>query len=226
MSKGNKTYTNVEIDGMTLDAIIAADPTHMSLTRSSMAKLTSRLVSAANKRLSRLEKSGMDIYSPAYKGRVKEGSETAERFSVKGKNFNELQHEFARARQFLNERKTSSVAGARAVKEATEERIGRTFSSKEEANLFWENVKKLEEAGVLNENYTSAQLQRDVAAMMEEDVDFDEMLERATRNGIEAYEDEEEEEDEDIFELQEDLISDDEDEDSFIRTKFSKIKIF
>ena len=213
MSKGSKTYTNVEIDGMTLDAIIAADPTHMSLTRSSMAKLTSRLVSAANKRLSRLEKSGMDIYSPAYKGRVKEGSEIAERFSVKGKNFNELQHEFARARQFLNERKTSSVAGARAVKEATEERIGRTFSSKEEA-------------GVLNENYTSAQLQRDVAAMMEEDVDFDEMLERATRNGIEAYEDEEEEEDEDIFELQEDLISDDEDEDSFIRTKFSKIKIF
>lgn len=231
MKKEQRLHLDVDVDGMTLETIIASDPTHLSLSRSSMAKITSRLVSAANKRLSRLEKEGLDIYSQAYQRRIKEGDTVATRFSVKGKSYNELQHEFARARQFLTERKTASIKGTREVKEATEKRLGRSFSSKEEANIFWDNVKKLEELGVTDSYYTSAQLQRDVAAMMsEEEIDFDEMLKRVTQNSVDAYENalEDEKEKENPFELKEEYDEDEEaaDEDSFIRTKFSKIKIF
>lgn len=232
---------NVEVSGMTLQSIIDIDPTHIkNLSRKSLAELTSRLVSASNKRLRRLEKRGIEIYSPAYKARVKEGSEKAERFSVKGKSYNALQREFAKAKQFLTEKKTSTIAGTLRAQREMEERIGHHFETKEEANAFWDNVKKLEEAGVLNEGYTSAQLQRDVASMMEEGIDFDEMLERANERAGEFYEPETEE---DPFELEEDdyeeddyeeedyeednaLVNNDKKQSSRIRVKFEKIKIF
>lgn len=227
---------NVDISGMTLKSIIDLDPTHLkNLSRSSMAELTSRLVSAANKRLTRLERTGMDIYSPAYKGRVKEGQTKADRFSVKGKSFNQLQSEFAKSKSFLTEKKTSSVAGAKLAQREMEQRIGKHFESKEEANEFWANVKKLEEAGVLSENYTSAQLQKDVAAMQEEGVDFDEMLRRINERQDEFYEPEDEE---DPFELEEEEEVEDEEEQELeneiqkeeqrikSRIKFEKTKIF
>lgn len=74
--------------------------------RQQFAKEVSRLASMANKRLKRLEKNELD--SPAYREWVKNG---AVKFSVKGKDYNQLQSEYWRVKHFLDA-KTSTVTGA------------------------------------------------------------------------------------------------------------------
>lgn len=70
----------------------------------------SRLASMANKRLVRLENNGFED-SPAYRQWVESGGK---KFSVRGKDYNELQKELARVRQFT-QAKTSTIRGAQSV---------------------------------------------------------------------------------------------------------------
>lgn len=73
-------------------------------------KETSRLASMANKRLVRLERNELTEL-PAYKTWQEHGSI---KFSVKGKSYNELQSEFWRVKNFLDN-KTSTVREANKV---------------------------------------------------------------------------------------------------------------
>lgn len=83
------------------------------MKRSELAKVTSQLASAANKRLKRFKEAG--VTSPA----VSEERMFLDRFSVKGKNLNQLRSEFVRAREFLQS-ETSTLRGwNRVVKETT-----------------------------------------------------------------------------------------------------------
>lgn len=70
-------------------------------------KEVSRMVSMANKRLVRLERNELTDL-PAYQSWVKDG---AVKFSVKGKDYNQLQSEFWRLKRFLDN-KTSLVRQA------------------------------------------------------------------------------------------------------------------
>lgn len=70
----------------------------------------SRKASMANKRLKRLEQKGLDS-SPAYKKWLESGGQ---KFSVKGKSYNELQAELARVNQFIDA-KTSTIRGVNKV---------------------------------------------------------------------------------------------------------------
>lgn len=72
------------------------------LDRAEIRKLTAK----ANKRLARLEKNGLES-SPAYQKWLADGEV---RFSVKGKDHNQLQKEVARLKRFLNS-ETSTVRG-------------------------------------------------------------------------------------------------------------------
>jgi len=72
----------------------------------------SRKASMANKRLKRLEQKGLTS-SPAYKMWVKSGGA---KFSVRGKNYNELQAELARVNHFIDA-KTSTIRGVNRVLE-------------------------------------------------------------------------------------------------------------
>lgn len=72
------------------------------LNRAEIRKLTA----TANKRLERLEKNGLES-SPAYQKWLADGEV---RFSVKGKDHNQLQKEVARLKRFLNS-ETSTVRG-------------------------------------------------------------------------------------------------------------------
>ena len=79
------------------------------LNRAEIRKLTA----TANKRLERLEKNGLES-SPAYQKWLADGEV---RFSVKGKDHNQLQKEVARLKRFLNS-ETSTVRGVnRTLKE-------------------------------------------------------------------------------------------------------------
>lgn len=70
----------------------------------------SRKASMANKRLKRLEQKGLTS-SPAYKMWVESGGA---KFSVRGKNYNELQAELARVNHFIDA-KTSTIRGVNRV---------------------------------------------------------------------------------------------------------------
>lgn len=70
----------------------------------------SKKASMANKRLKRLEKNGLTSV-PAYREYVRGGGV---KFSVKGKNYNELQAELARVNHFIDS-KTSTVRGTNTV---------------------------------------------------------------------------------------------------------------
>ena len=71
----------------------------------------SKKASMANKRLARLEKNGLTD-TPSYRNWVEYGGGV--KFSVKGKNYNELQAELSRVNHFLDNA-TSTIRGANQV---------------------------------------------------------------------------------------------------------------
>lgn len=163
MSKKKKL---VEIDpsGLSIEDIIKLDPTHVKgLTNKSLAVLTSRLVSAYNKRAKRLEKAGLELSSPAYRGLIEAGKT---RLSVKGKNRNELISVYADAKRFLTERTTSSVSGTRKLQREISKRIGYEFQDKKESTLFWGVMDRLKEKGIGIDKRSSTDVQREVADLL------------------------------------------------------------
>lgn len=82
------------------------------LTNQQMRGCVQTLADAANKRIKRFARMGEK--SPAVAGVERTGG----RFSTKGKNLNQLRHEFMRAKDFL-ESETGNIKGWRAVKTQT-----------------------------------------------------------------------------------------------------------
>lgn len=99
---------------------------HFKQDYQSLKREVSRLASMANKRLVRLENNGFED-SPAYKQWIESGGE---KFSVRGKDYNALQKELARVRQFVNA-KTSTIRGAQSVLKAIAANTGANFKGKE-----------------------------------------------------------------------------------------------
>lgn len=105
---------------------MATEIRHFKQDYQSLKQEVSRLASMANKRLVRLENNGFED-SPAYKQWIESGGE---KFSVRGKDYNELQKELARVRQFVNA-KTSTIRGAQSVLKAIAANTGTNFKGKE-----------------------------------------------------------------------------------------------
>lgn len=105
---------------------MAVEIRHFKQDYQSLKREVSRLASMANKRLVRLENNGFED-SPAYKQWIESGGE---KFSVRGKDYNALQKELARVRQFVNA-KTSTIRGAQSVLKAIAANTGANFKGKE-----------------------------------------------------------------------------------------------
>ena len=106
----------------------------------------SRLVSMANKRLIRLEANKLtDV--PAYQQLV-DIMGNKPRFSIRGKDYNELQREIARMRRFLDA-KTSTVRGANQVLKEMAKNTGIKYKTMKElkakAKVFFELASKIEQ---------------------------------------------------------------------------------
>lgn len=98
----------MDVRGMSLkDVMNVPRGTFLELDRSTQRVLASRLVSAANKRVRRLLKNGIDVTLSSY---VKGG-----KFSIKGKQGKEFLKEINRMQEFLS-RRTSTVRGYRAYR--------------------------------------------------------------------------------------------------------------
>ena len=105
------------------------------MSRKELAQVTSILASAANKRIARIEKAG--VTSPAVANvKAHEG-----RFSVKGKNTNQLRGEFARARNFMSN-VTSTVKGAKSSARQIEKNLGLGKSNKKSGKAVPSSLKK------------------------------------------------------------------------------------
>ena len=114
----------------------------------------SRLASMANKRLVRLENHGFED-SPAYQQFVASGGE---KFSVRGKDYNEMQKELARVRQFVNA-KTSTIRGAQSVLKAIASNTGMDLKGRElwaQASNFFRIASMVEQYIRNTENTASA----------------------------------------------------------------------
>lgn len=115
----------------------------------------SRLASMANKRIVRLENNGLQE-SPAYKKWVEDGGA---KFSVRGKDYNQLQQELARVRTFVNA-KTSIVRGLNRTLKEMAENTGIKYGSVKElqskAKNFFELAQKIENYLRQTENSASA----------------------------------------------------------------------
>ena len=107
-------------------------------------KEVTKIVSVANKRIARLEKSKLTD-SPAYQKWLDEGGA---KFSVKGKSHNELQREFARLRAFIGS-ETSTIQGVNKVLKDMANNTGIVYTSvkelKAQSNKFFELSSKVEQ---------------------------------------------------------------------------------
>lgn len=132
-------------------AVITASEKYLELKAE-----VSRLASMANKRLVRLEKNNL-TETPAfqhwldYQGGVK--------FSVRGKDYNQLQQEMSRLQGFVNA-KTSTIRGANQVLKDIAENTGIKYGSVKELQAksknFFELVSKVEQYLRQTENSASA----------------------------------------------------------------------
>ena len=118
-------------------------------------KEVSRMASQANKRLVRLEKNELTEL-PAYQSWVDGG---AIKFSVKGKDYNQLQAEFWRLKNFLDN-KTSLVRQAnkylRDMAEVTGIKYGNLSELKAKSKQFFELANKVKEYYKASEQSASA----------------------------------------------------------------------
>lgn len=108
-------------------------------TREELYKHAKQIFQNANRRLRNLEKNG--LLSPAYAAAMKEG-----KFGARGKDYNQLTHEYARAISFLN-LQTATVAGAKQYEKHIVSLVG-DITPKKRALLF-EVFRKVEETNLI-----------------------------------------------------------------------------
>ena len=158
--------------GMTVNKILAMDyDAFDNLNEIQLRAAVRVMVSAANKRLSAMEKK--NERSPAYRAVQKSmGVEHGGRFSVKGKSFSEMRTEFTQLTGFLTH-KTSTLTGWKEVKKQTikalEEKAD-IFLEPEQWDRFFETFDKLED---LDSNVNLRSLKYDVMQLISDAIDDD-----------------------------------------------------
>lgn len=140
----------MNVKGLSIQDIINLEWNDVSkLTRKELSVVTSRLVSATNKRLRRLEASSLGE-SPAYKSLLTRTGES--RLSVKGKKQGQLQRVFSEAKHFLT-LKTSTIGGYKKVikniKSSISSRLDRDISSIDVSKLY-STLHKGQEMGLID----------------------------------------------------------------------------
>ena len=196
----------MDVNGLSIKDIINMDFADIQkLTRKELATITSRLVSASNKRIRRLEKSELGE-SPAIRSLKSRTGET--RLSVKGKSQGQLQRTFTEAKHFLN-LKTSTIRGYKSVvkniKKTVSERTGRSISEIDVSKLY-STLHKAQELGLVDKRGSkgSEQAVNEIIDILERNPDksIDDIINDIDDWYTEMYEedfDDYDEEDDDIF---------------------------
>lgn len=160
-----------------------------SMTRQELAKECRRYFDMANKRINRLEQSG--VLSPALHAVNSSGG----KFYAKGADLHQLQHEYARCINFLN-MGTSTVTAARKYENNLAEKLGgHKLTDKQRRFLFtaFREIRKVSPAGIMN--YGSDRLIQYLADEIDSEdenimqgvnsQDWDAMLEKVVNDAVE-----------------------------------------
>ena len=176
-----------------------------TLNRSQLAYMVSTISSAANKRIVRLSKAGQPI------------EDTVDKFSVAGKNRNELLREWSRVRSFMQNEKMS-LSGQRDIRKKVTEELSKKegfnkaelkdfFSEKETYDNFWNTWSDLRKGdAILKESsaykYRTLQQLRQMM-VSNKDASMDDIKERMKKLIDVTYKDvkQEEEKTTDVFSI-------------------------
>ena len=155
-----------------------------SMTREELIKVIQPTIDAANKRLKRLE--GMKTLSPALMHVQKNGG----KFSLKGKNRNQVLKESFRAIEFINY-KTSTVSGAKEYERSFAKKLSKKSQdiTNEQRKVLFEAFNKIEAMDSLGlSHYGSDNLVRMLAdEVVDSKLTFDEMLNKGLAELDKAY---------------------------------------
>lgn len=153
------------------------------LNEKELRSITSRLVSAGNKRIRRLE--SHDINSPALQslGKEKAFSTKLPKGTSKQQRVNQLRSEFSRARSFLTS-ETSTIGGYRKFTKRTKERIARELNmpykvvdKSLDVNRLYELLHKAQSSGLVSSyrgSKGSLQARNMIAEILIDNPDVDE----------------------------------------------------
>ena len=196
----------MDVNGLSIKDIINMDFADIQkLTRKELATVTSRLVSASNKRIRRLEKSELGEAPSIRSLKVRTGED---RLSVKGKSQGQLQRTFTEAKHFLN-LKTSTIGGYKKVikniKKTISERIERNVTELDVSKLY-STLHKAQELGLVDKRGSkgSEQAVNEIIDILERNPDkgIDDIINDIDDWYTEMYEEDfndNDEEDDDIF---------------------------
>lgn len=153
------------------------------MNRKELAKVVSKLNAVANKRLKRLEEKEKE--TSAYNYVMRSGG----KFSVRGKNLNELRKEYKRVSGFLQS-KTSTLKGAKQVENEFLQRVNQKNMTDNQKKDFWTVYTRIEQLEPnFAREYGSERLQRFIAQEMNNGYkDIDDLLEKARNEIDESYE--------------------------------------
>lgn len=171
----------INVSGMKISDILNMDLEKFNaMDAADLKAVTNRLVSAANKRIRRIEASGTP--SPAYRSVMKSGGV----FSTQGKDLNALRAEYVRLKKFY-EMKTSSVRGAKkAQKENLEalrkKGVNATQEQADEMFRLYERLKELDNSVALkNVKYSAMdEIQKQIDAGKDPDLIIQTMREKVS----------------------------------------------
>lgn len=142
-------------------------------TRKEMYKDAKKAIDAANKRVKRLEASG--LFSPALESVKKHGG----KFSTKGLNRNQLLREYAKAVEFMN-MKTSTITGAKVYEKQVAMKLSnkaKSLTIDQKKTLFKAVRRTMEANPTLSDLYGSDRLIRFVAdEVADNNEDLDSLL--------------------------------------------------
>ena len=198
----------MNVKGLKIADILNIDlETFNKLNESELRALTSRLVSAGNKRIRRLQEH--EINSPAIQslGKEKVFSTKLEKDTTKQQRVNKLRAEFSRARSFLNA-ETSTIGGYKKFAKRTRQRIAselglttKQVEKKLNMNRLFDLLHKAQERGLVSSyrgSKGSIQARNIIAEILIDnpDVNEDNLMDWLEEQTDELYEDQEELEDE------------------------------
>ena len=137
----------MNVKGLKISDILKMDWEQINkLSTRDLKQVTSRLVSASNKRIRALEKTPRGKYSYAYKTVEERGR----KFSVRGKNVGQVKQEFKLTKRFL-EMKTSTTKGWKETRTEMEQRVSNFTYGESQTwaertwEKYWEVYRKSEE---------------------------------------------------------------------------------
>lgn len=171
----------INLKGMSIQDLLEFDPNELSkLNRSDLAKIVTKLNSAANKRIKRAKATDTGIYSPALVSQARKQHKILDagelpHFSVKDKSLNELRRQYIQTRGFLKA-KTSTHKGFMEFRKKQIEILGPNIvKSKETESMFWKAYTKFMQDEHNEVFYPSDGSYNQVIEWMKNNIDFSQL---------------------------------------------------